>query len=176
MRGWEHDRVGPELGRILRFWGGAFPKMDLEPGQGSALMDSAHREVGQWRITADPESAHERVSSYVEGWKAGDIERVLGTLTEDCVVIESHGPTYLGVDRIRRWMESWFRDGGAIPRWDITWLMYAHGTATFEWAFTCTGSWGEASFDGATVVRFRGDRIAHLREYRCTEPPFDAPT
>ena len=34
------------------------------------------------------------------------------------------------------------------------------------------GDWGEATFDGATVVRFRDGRIAHLREYRCTEPPY----
>jgi ketosteroid isomerase-like protein len=114
------------------------------------------------------------ITSYVEGWRAGDVDRVLGTLTDDCVVIESHGPTYRGVDQVRRWMESWFRDGGAIPRWDITSMVYADGTATFEWEFTCTGSWGEAGFDGATVARFRGERIAHLREYRCTEPPFDA--
>jgi hypothetical protein len=43
--------VGKELGRILRYWGGAAPQLELKPGQGSAIYDSAYREVGRWSIT-----------------------------------------------------------------------------------------------------------------------------
>lgn len=43
-----------ELGRILRYWAGAFKQMDPAPGQGSAIYDSAYREVGRWVIT-EPE-------------------------------------------------------------------------------------------------------------------------
>ncbi len=48
--------VGKELGRILRYWAGAVQQMELEPGQGSAIYDSAYREVGRWTLTgaADP--------------------------------------------------------------------------------------------------------------------------
>ncbi|PGH47501.1 hypothetical protein [Streptomyces sp. Ru87] len=45
-----------ELGRILRYWGGNLHHYDLKPGDGSALYDSAHREVGSWRVTAAGES------------------------------------------------------------------------------------------------------------------------
>ncbi|WP_328492385.1 hypothetical protein OHS59_06190 [Streptomyces sp. NBC_00414] len=41
-----------ELGRILRYWGGNLQHYELRPGDGSALYDSAHREVGAWNITA----------------------------------------------------------------------------------------------------------------------------
>ncbi|MEU3614747.1 hypothetical protein ABZ725_20845 [Streptomyces sp. NPDC006872] len=45
------DRVG-ELGRILRYWGGNLKHYALEAGDGSAVYDSAYKEVGQWRIVA----------------------------------------------------------------------------------------------------------------------------
>jgi ketosteroid isomerase-like protein len=121
----------------------------------------------------DSERARALITSYVEGWRAGDVDRVLSTLTPDCVVIESHGPTYRGAEVVRQWVTSWFRDGGAIPRWDVTSALCEGGSAAFEWVFACTGSWGEATFDGATVVHFRDDRICYLREYRCTDPPYD---
>ncbi|AOR36922.1 hypothetical protein BFF78_06590 [Streptomyces fodineus] len=43
------DRAG-ELGRILRYWGGNLGHYALEPGDGSAVYDSAFQEVGAWRI------------------------------------------------------------------------------------------------------------------------------
>jgi ketosteroid isomerase-like protein len=121
----------------------------------------------------DGERARALITAYVEGWRAGDADRVLSTLTSDCLVIESHGPTYRGAGLVREWLTSWFADGGGIPRWDITSVVRDGDSAAFEWVFTATGSWGEATFDGATVVRFRDDRICYLREYRCTEPPYD---
>ncbi len=41
-----------ELGRILRYWAGNLHHFDLEPGAGSAIYDSAYREVGRWEIRA----------------------------------------------------------------------------------------------------------------------------
>ncbi len=46
--------AGTELGRILRYWAGAVQKMDLEPGQGSDIYDSAYRAVGRWAVIAEP--------------------------------------------------------------------------------------------------------------------------
>jgi hypothetical protein len=45
--------AGKELGRILRYWAGGVQQMELTPGQGSAIYDSAYRHVGQWAIV-DP--------------------------------------------------------------------------------------------------------------------------
>jgi hypothetical protein len=41
-----------EVGRILRYWAGALKEMKLEEGAGSAIYDSAYREVGAWKVTA----------------------------------------------------------------------------------------------------------------------------
>ncbi|MFG3009082.1 hypothetical protein ACGFZB_01215 [Streptomyces cinerochromogenes] len=43
------DRVA-ELERILRYWGGNLRHYALEPGDGSAVYDSAYQEVGAWRV------------------------------------------------------------------------------------------------------------------------------
>ncbi|BCM70831.1 MULTISPECIES: hypothetical protein [Streptomyces] len=43
------DRVA-ELERILRYWGGNLRHYALDPGDGSAVYDSAYQEVGGWRV------------------------------------------------------------------------------------------------------------------------------
>ena len=49
------DEIGKELGRILRYWGGAAPHLDLSAEATQAVYDSAYREVGHWKITASPD-------------------------------------------------------------------------------------------------------------------------
>ncbi|MFG3127464.1 hypothetical protein ACGFZU_07155 [Streptomyces tendae] len=39
-----------ELQRILRYWGGNLKHYALRPGDGSAIHDSAYREVGRWNV------------------------------------------------------------------------------------------------------------------------------
>jgi hypothetical protein len=56
MDGFGDGEAGAELGRILRYWGGAMKQIELNPDAGSAIYDSAYREVGRWQIT-DSESA-----------------------------------------------------------------------------------------------------------------------
>ena len=42
-----------ELSRILRYWAGGVRQLELVPGAGSDLYDSAYRKVGSWRIADD---------------------------------------------------------------------------------------------------------------------------
>lgn len=45
-----------ELGRILRYWGGAMKDLDdLEPGDKQDIYDSAYNRVGSWSVSADAE-------------------------------------------------------------------------------------------------------------------------
>ena len=41
---------GAELGRILRYWGGAIKDVELAPGARQDLMDSTYMRVGEWRV------------------------------------------------------------------------------------------------------------------------------
>ena len=48
--------VRAELGRILRYWGGAMQDFDaLEPGDKQDIYDSSYSRVGSWTVSADAE-------------------------------------------------------------------------------------------------------------------------
>ena len=47
---------GTELGRILRYWGGAMQDVDLTDGASQALHDSDHHQVGRWIVTEEPDA------------------------------------------------------------------------------------------------------------------------
>jgi hypothetical protein len=48
--------VRGELGRILRYWGGAMKQLDdLEPGDKHDIYDSAYNRVGSWTVSDDAE-------------------------------------------------------------------------------------------------------------------------
>jgi hypothetical protein len=45
-----------EVGRILRYWGGAMKDLDdLEPGDKQDVYDSEYNRVGSWSVAADGE-------------------------------------------------------------------------------------------------------------------------
>ena len=46
-------KTAQELGRILRYWGGNLTGIELVPGAGFPVYDSAYNEVGAWRIVDD---------------------------------------------------------------------------------------------------------------------------
>ena len=48
--------AGKELGRILRYWGGAMTQVELGAGASQALYDSGYHEVGRWIITEEPDA------------------------------------------------------------------------------------------------------------------------
>jgi ketosteroid isomerase-like protein len=84
----------------------------------------------------DPAAAQHLVHAYVQGWRAGDRAKILGTLAPDCVIVESYGPPYTGVDKISRWIDTWLGAGNTVDRWEVTSLeVTATGTACFfEWS------------------------------------------
>jgi len=48
--------VCSEVGRILRYWGGAMKDFDdLEPGDKQDIYDSTYNRVGSWAVSADTE-------------------------------------------------------------------------------------------------------------------------
>jgi ketosteroid isomerase-like protein len=119
------------------------------------------------------QQARQLVEAYVRGWRENDLSTIASTLSPDCVIIESHGPAYRGIDTVREWVESWIDAGSVVDRWDITSFHFVEGTAVFEWTFECTVDREHYPLDGVSVVEFDDDRIIALREYRRTEPLFE---
>ena len=62
--------------------------------------------AARYLVLVDAEIAERLIRRYVEGWCKGDAAMILASVSEDCVVIESHGPTYRGKDQIGRWVDT----------------------------------------------------------------------
>lgn len=114
-----------------------------------------------------------QLHTYIDAWRRHDVGAVLNTLTDDCVVIESYGPVYRGRPRVEQWMHAWFAAGGRVDAWDITTIAAAGDSVMAEWSFACTWRGQTAVFEGSTIARLHGDRIAYLREYATTAPLYD---
>jgi ketosteroid isomerase-like protein len=119
------------------------------------------------------ENAERLIRQYVEGWREGDRAKILETIASGCIVIEAHGPTYRGKDRIARWIETWFDAGGKVERWDITSLEAVGEAGAFEWSFSCAWLGERYDFEGASVVKLEDGKIASIREYVTTAPLYD---
>jgi hypothetical protein len=56
MARFEAGDPGKEMGRILRYWGGAMKDIDFKEGAGSAIYDSEYHQVGHWIVTDAPDA------------------------------------------------------------------------------------------------------------------------
>ncbi|MDO0930317.1 nuclear transport factor 2 family protein [Streptomyces sp. DG2A-72] len=114
-----------------------------------------------------------QLHAYIDAWRRHDVVGVLGTLTDDCVIIESYGPVYRCRERVEQWMRAWFGAGGSVDSWEITWQGTTGEALIAEWIFSCTWQGKAATFEGATIARLEGEKIAYLREYATTAPLYD---
>jgi hypothetical protein len=109
----------------------------------------------------------ELVQRYVDGWKENDDEKILGTITPDCVIIESHGPVYRGREEASAWINDWIRKGSLVNRWNITsFYEIPPDKAVFEWMFECTVKGILHAIEGISIVSFKENKIGYMREYR----------
>lgn len=109
---------------------------------------------------------------YIDGWKEGKKAKILNTLSNDCIIVESHGPTYRGKEMVDKWFNEWHMLGNKVEKWKISSLYSYEGTAFSEWVFAYSGPNIRESFEGITVAKFKNNKIFELREYRMTAFPF----
>lgn len=118
-------------------------------------------------------TAKQVILAYTEGWKEQNREKILSCLDPECVVIESYGPTYRGLEMVSRWFDSWFGSGNRVNRWDVTSFYIVDDTCFFEWIFACTFEGKPAEFEGASIAHFQNEKIIFLREYAMTAPRYE---
>ena len=116
--------------------------------------------------------AYNLISSYVQGWKEDNIALITQPLSSDCLIIESHGPTYKGIRTIRKWVKVWIASGNKVTKWDINSFYFTGRAAIFEWVFKCIVKSKFYHIDGITIVVFKNNRIKYLHEYRMTKPAY----
>ena len=112
------------------------------------------------------------VQDYVSGWKEGNPEKILSTLSKDCVIIESHGPTYKGKKITSDWISEWIYHGNSVDRWDITSFFGIDNVVFIEWIFECTFEKEKHYLEGISVIKIKENKICYIREYRTTKKRF----
>ncbi|MBI2029782.1 nuclear transport factor 2 family protein [Candidatus Gottesmanbacteria bacterium] len=110
------------------------------------------------------------INNYVDGWKRNNLELIVSTLSQDCIIIESHGPMYKGVNEIKSWVKEWIEAGSYVTKWGITSFYFIKDIAFFEWNFKCLLSGNKHELDGISIVKFKNNKISYIREYRTTKP------
>ncbi|HEV2524559.1 MAG TPA: nuclear transport factor 2 family protein [Gammaproteobacteria bacterium] len=118
---------------------------------------------------------HNLVQQYINGWRENDLPMILSCLTEDCIVIESHGPTYHRMSDIEQWFEFWLKAKSKIKKWDISSFNFCESkkTAFVEWDFSCISNDIEYAFPGISVIQFVDEKISFIHEYRMTHKAYD---
>lgn len=114
------------------------------------------------------------VQIYINGWKQNNLDMILSSLAEDCVIIESHGPIYQGSAALKKWFALWLQANSQIKNWDIKSFYFCSDkhTAFTEWDFSCISNGAEYSFPGISIFKFRNQKIELIHEYRMTHNPY----
>jgi hypothetical protein len=108
--------------------------------------------------------------AYIQSWLDKDIDRFLGLLTPDVLVVESYGPVYKGLDECRTWFETWHSPpaNGIVTSWRIARLYCdeENGAVFCDWDFECNYEGKLGGFLGASLFVFDGEKIAEVHEYK----------
>ena len=94
--------------------------------------------------------------------------------SEDAVYVESWGPEYRGLEKIRHWFREW-NTRGVVLRWDIRQFFHKGNQTVAEWVFENRMGNGKAeAFEGMTLVRWTAEgKICFLQEFGCNQDRYD---
>lgn len=110
------------------------------------------------------------ITQYINGWKENNIKQITACLSENCTIIESHGPTYQGINEVELWFKFWLEAKSHITKWDIlSFYDCDKENATFiQWDFACISNGIEYAFPGVSIIKFSDGKICFIQEYRMT--------
>ena len=93
---------------------------------------------------------------------------------EHAVYIESWGPEYHGIEKIRLWFDEW-NTRGTVLQWEIRQFFHKGEQTVVEWYFKNTVDGGRTeSFDGISLIQWTADcKIRFLKEFGCNENRYD---
>ena len=120
------------------------------------------------------EDREQKIRLWFEMWLRQSDEGVEALFDRDAVYIESWGPEYHGLEKIRHWFREW-NTRGAVLRWDIKQFFHKEDQTVAEWVFENRMGDGKAeAFEGITLVRWtRAGKICFLQEFGCNQNRYD---
>lgn len=93
---------------------------------------------------------------------------------DNAVYIESWGPEYHGLAKIKLWFDEWNRRG-TVLQWDIKQFIHQGDQTLVEWYFRNEMKDGTVeAFDGITRICWNDEgKIGFLQEFGCNENRYD---
>ena len=107
-------------------------------------------------------------------WLEGKDQGIAALFQEDALYIESWGPQYQGVEKIKHWFTEW-NTRGRVLRWDMGACFHRAQETMVTWRFHCRMDDGtEQAFEGVSYVLWSSEgRIQRLQEFGCNEKRYD---
>ncbi|MDF2867759.1 MAG: putative cytosolic protein [Gammaproteobacteria bacterium] len=114
------------------------------------------------------------IKQYMEGWKQNELAKIIDSLAPDCLIIESHGPSYYGIDEVTDWFHFWLRANSTVQQWDIHTFYYLtkERIAFLQWDFACQSNNQYYAFPGMSIIKFVEQKISFIQEYRMTHTAY----
>ena len=98
------------------------------------------------------EDKERTIRRWFEMWLRQSDEGAEELFDRDAVYIESWGPEYHGLDKIRHWFQEW-NTRGVVLRWDIRQFFHRGDQSVVEWIFENRMENGKAeAFEGMSLI------------------------
>ena len=114
------------------------------------------------------------VRLWFDMWLQKSALGISDVFSDDAVYIESWGPEYRGLPRIKQWFDEW-NTRGSVLRWDIRQFFHKGDQTVVEWCFKDTMNDGQIqAFDGMSLIEWTPeDKIRLLKEFGCNTNRYD---
>lgn len=116
----------------------------------------------------------EKIRCWFSMWLKKDCTGMEKIFSADAVYIESWGPEYHGIDKIRHWFNEW-NTRGAVLKWDIYGFFHKENQTIAQWYFENKMDNGKVeAFEGMTLVQWdKDEKIEFLQEFGCNINRYD---
>ena len=116
----------------------------------------------------------QKIQVWFKMWLEGSDQGIEDIFSPDAVYVESWGPEYHGLEKIRHWFREW-NTRGTVLRWDIRQFFHRDDQTVVEWRFQNRMDDGRMeAFEGMSLIRWTAEgRICFLKEFGCNENRYD---
>lgn len=116
----------------------------------------------------------QKIQSWFSMWLKRDPKGMDDLFSKDSVYVESWGPRYEGLAKIKLWFTEW-NQRGKVTQWDIHHYFHREKETVVTWTFSCVMLDGSREhFDGVSLIRWSSDRkIVFLQEFGCAADQYD---
>ncbi len=115
------------------------------------------------------------IYKYFSMWVNKSFKTIDDIFSSNIQYIESYGPKYEGIEKLKYWTEEWNKRGTVLS-WDIKQFFHKDNQLIVEWKFECKMNKDKTNrlFDGISLIIFnKNNKIEFVKEYSCELNNYD---